>query len=82
MPTHLWLFGLLRMVDICFYFECKGNVFWEGMQSSFWFIFVLLGGGFYAHPFFSRWGRLVVAAGMLVHTVMSAGDTQKKRELS
>ena len=24
----------------------------------------------------------VVAAGMLVHTVMSAGNTQKKRELS
>ena len=60
MPTHLWLFGLLRMVDICFYFECKGNVFWEGMQSSFWFIFVLWGGGFYAHPFFSRWGRLLL----------------------
>ena len=51
MPTHLWLFGLLRMVDIYFYFECKGNVFGAGMQSSFWFIFVLLGGGFYAHPF-------------------------------
>ena len=44
LPTHLWLFGLLRMVDICFYFECKGNGFWAGMQSSFWFIFVLLGG--------------------------------------
>ena len=60
MPTHLWLFGLLRMVAICFYFECKGNGFWAGMQSSFWFILVLLGGGFYAHPFFSRWGRLLL----------------------
>ena len=81
-PLYYSAIGLLRMVDICFYFECKGNVFWEGMQSSFWFIFMLWGGGFYAHPFFSRRGRLVVAAGMLVHTVMSAGNTQKKRELS
>ena len=45
LPTHLWLFGLLRMVAICFYFECKGNGFWAGMQSSFWFIFVLWGEG-------------------------------------
>ena len=34
------------------------------------------------HLLEGRRGRLVVAAGMLVHTVMSAGNTQKKRELS
>ena len=59
MPTHLWLFGLLRMVDICFYFECKGNVFWEGMQSSFWFI-LCFGEGDFMPILFSRWGRLLL----------------------